>query len=129
MGYSQLEPIEVNRDKKNGMWFHPDLKAYFHEHFVGVEHLDEKDWDQVTKDLGVTFQNIEIFDDEEVDDEIIQRLLEEGDITAIIDWNPIPPDGDTNWFLVQIYENEDGVSALWAKKMQPSFTPENNTAF
>lgn len=116
MGYSQLKPIDVNRDKKDGMWFHPDLKAYFHENFLGVEHLGEEDWAKASKDLGVVFQQIEIFDDVKVDENIIQRLLEESDITAVIDWNPTPPNGDTNWFLAQVYEHEDGVSALWAKK-------------
>lgn len=116
MGYGQLKPIEVSRDKKNGMWFHPDLKAYFHENFLGVEHLEDEDWKKVSKDLSVTFQQIEIFDDEKVDEDIIRRLLEEGDITAVIDWNPTPPNNDLNWFLVQVYEHEEGVSALWAKQ-------------
>lgn len=115
MGYSQLKPVEVIRNKKNGMWFHPDLKAYLFENFKGMEYLEDQDWAKASKDLGVEFQQIEIFDDEKVDEDIIQRLLEEGDITAIIDWNPTPPNGDPNWFLAQVYENEDGVSALWAK--------------
>lgn len=116
MSFQQLAPVEVERSKKNGMWIHPELKKYLDENLSGVDRFSDEDWVTMQDELGVTLVVVEIFDDENVDDELIRRLTEEDDLTAIIDWNPTAPYGDEDYFLVQVFENEDGVSAMWAKK-------------
>lgn len=98
------------------MWIHPELKKYLDENLSGVDRFSDEDWVTMQDELGVTLVIVEIFDDENVDDELIRRLTEEDDLTAIIDWNPTAPNGDEDYFLVQVFENEDGVSAMWAKK-------------
>lgn len=43
----------------------------------------------------------------------------EGDPTAMIDWNPTPPKGD-GWFLLAIYESDDGPHAYYARRPPPA---------
>lgn len=116
MSFQQLAPVEVERNKKNGMWEHPEFKKYLDENFADVDLLSDEDWVTMQDELGVNLVIVEIFDDQNVDAELIRRLTEEDDLTAIIDWNPTAPYGDEDYFLVQVFETEDGASAMWAKK-------------
>ena len=39
----------------------------------------------------------------------------EGDIDAVKEWQPTPPNGE-GWFLVSINDTDDGPVAWWAKE-------------
>lgn len=115
MAFTHLEPTAVVRSEIDGFWTHPILKSYIKNELNNTERLSDQEWDQMSKDLNVQFRIVDIESD--ASESVLERFMDKGDVLALKDWIPSLPDNDPTWFLVSIYEHEDGASALWAKKI------------
>lgn len=97
-----IEAAPVARDEY-GFWSHPDLPDF-----------EEDEGDKYRLWLAqqqITAKRVDMEDD--ASDELNDRVMD-GDIAAAADWTPTSPGPD--WFLLAIYDTEDGPVAWFASR-------------
>ena len=97
-----IEAAPVARDEC-GFWSHPDLPGF-----------DEGDGDKYRawiEQQQLTAKRVDMEDD--ASDELSDRIMD-GDISATADWAPTSP--GPGWFLLAIYDTEDGPVAWFASR-------------
>lgn len=108
-GYSQLSssiiervfaPQEPQRDE-NGWWCHPAFNWQSDESFNTKEWLAKYDREIYIAEM----------DWAENCDELFEALEKTGSVCG---WLPLKPDG-YGWYLVAIYDTEDGPAAAWIR--------------
>lgn len=108
---TQLTALTHFPRKTNGFGCHPLIAQYWDIHLHHTERPTDEEWAALEKHFNIKTSVNSIYDN--ADDQIITRL-ENNDFSAIADWQPVPPNTDHDWFLLTIYDCDDGPSALWA---------------
>lgn len=99
----KIEAALIARDKY-GFWTHPDLPSF--DEGEGAKYR-----------AGVELQQIKVRRVDMEDDapaELTDRIMD-SDIAATADWAPTSPGPD--WFLLAIYDAEDGPAAWFASRL------------
>ena len=112
MEINQLKPVDVVRDEY-GFWTHPVLDQYLHQVLGDREFMTESEHIRM-----VIHFNIDLHRDEmewDCTEELADKYWGDGDIDAVKEWLPTPPNGE-GWFLVSINDTDDGPVAWWAKE-------------
>lgn len=97
-----IEAAPVARDEY-GFWSHPELPDF--DEGDGAKYRSWLEQQQLTA------QRVDMEDD--ASDELNDRVMD-GDIAAAADWTPTSPGPD--WFLLAIYDTEDGPVAWFASR-------------
>jgi len=97
-----LVPAEIDRDEY-GYWLHPTLADIA---------VDTPITDHPA--AGMEFRFVAMGPDEGA---VAHRYFEQGD-PDITDWSPSAPDGE-GWFVVAIYDTEDGPHCAFARPTAP----------
>ena len=98
-----IEWAPVVRDAE-GWYRHPDMPEF--DEGDGAKY---RDW---VERQQIKVQRVDMEDD--ASDEINDRIMD-GDIAATADWAPTSPGPD--WFLLAIYDTEDGPVAWFASRL------------
>ncbi|XZG69280.1 hypothetical protein ACTSKR_11510 [Chitinibacteraceae bacterium HSL-7] len=115
----QILPATPERDSY-GYWSHPDYPD-FNEGTNSIEIT------RAFNAAGVaSWALTEMEDDLDFDHPAYVRYFEEGE-ADIHDWDPTPPRGD-GWFLLSIYDTEDGPVAVFGSRSDCSLTEEAKCA-
>lgn len=100
----RISQAEVNRDEM-GFWVHPELPDFGEN--LGSQFTE---WQQ---EQGIACAFVSMEDD--LPEDMIDRWESDGDyIDLVVKWNPTTP-GGSGWFLLGIWDTEDGPVALFAR--------------
>lgn len=108
---TQLTALTPFPRDKGGFGCNPLFTHYWNEHLHHTERPTDEEWATLEKHFNIKTDTNSIYNC--ASDEIITRL-DNDDLSAVKDWQPLPPDNNHEWFLVSIYDSEDGPSSLWA---------------
>lgn len=104
---------DVVRDKQ-GMGYHSCLDQFFAE--IGEdENVDPKPWFEANG-FEYAYDDLEPYVDGGEDNPIYAAYEQDTDLSG---WEPERPEGD-GWFLAAVYDNEDGVWALFLRSRSDS---------
>lgn len=109
----RIAPVKVTRDRM-GMWIHPDFPDF-------GEVLDDKytRWKEQQK-ITCTFVTME----DDAPEDLADKWENDGDyIDIVTQWTPTPPAGN-GWFLLGIWDTDDGAVALFACHLEQLKEPE-----
>ncbi|TNH91107.1 hypothetical protein CF139_04820 [Aeromonas hydrophila] len=99
----RIAPAEVKRDQM-GMWIHPDFPDF--GEVLGDEYIR---WQEHQK-IACAFVTME----DDLPEPLTEQWENDGDyIDLVAQWNPSIPNG-AGWFLLGIWDTEDGAVALFA---------------
>lgn len=102
----KLKPVEVIRDS-HGYWLHPLLKNMDTPHGIKPNSI----WDFI-ESHGHEWYRIYLTVD--APKPIAERYA--GGDANVSDWSPSQPPG-TGWFVLSIYDTEDGPECLWIRRI------------
>jgi len=104
-----IQPVKVHRELY-GDWRHPDLPTFFDSEDSAADEQKANDW---VKSQGLESRAVDL-ESEDDDHPVYVAYFEDGDpdFTA---WEPKAPEGD-GWFLVSIYDTEDGPRAWFVRR-------------
>lgn len=103
----RIEPVEVQRDQQ-GFWVHPDFPDFGET--LGSQFTE---WQQ-EQGIDCSFVSME----EDLPEGMIERWETDGDyIQLVTEWTPTPP-ASSDWFLLGIWDTEDGPVALFARHIK-----------
>lgn len=104
MEQQRIAPAEVKRDEM-GFWIHPDFPD-----FGETLNSAYTDWLEEQK-ISCSFVSME----DDLPEGMIEKWENDGDyIDLVAGWNPTPSAG-AGWFLLGIWDTEDGPVALFAR--------------
>ncbi len=98
----KIQPMEVQRDSL-GYWVHPDLPQ--------IETNEQ--FDNWISAQGLQYSIHCLDGDDGIGAEDALARYEAGDLD-ILAWQPSKPEGE-GWFIVSIYDTEDGPVCLWVR--------------
>lgn len=99
----KIQPMEVQRDR-NGYWGHPDLPQ--------IETNEQFEAWIAAQGLQYSIHCLD--GDDGIGAEDALERYSNGDID-ILAWQPSKPHGE-GWFIVSIYDTEDGPVCLWVRR-------------
>ncbi|MFM1663450.1 hypothetical protein [Aeromonas salmonicida] len=103
----RISQAEVKRDEM-GFWIHPDFPDFGET--LGGQFTE---WQQ---EQGIACSFVSMEDD--LPEGMIERWETDGDyIDLVTEWTPTPPAGSC-WFLLGIWDTEDGAVALFARHIE-----------
>lgn len=108
---TQLEPLNPFPRSRDGFGCNPLFLEYWTKKLSHTEQPSDEEWALLEKHFNIKTAINSIYDC--APDEIITRL-DNDDLSAVSEWQPAPPDDNHEWFLVSIYDSEDGPYSLWA---------------
>ncbi|HDN9803993.1 TPA: hypothetical protein P2N04_001047 [Aeromonas salmonicida] len=107
MNQQRIAPAEVKRDEM-GFWIHPDFPDFGET--LGSQYTD---WLE-EQEIVCSFVSME----DDLPECLIEQREGDGDyIDIVVGWNPTPPAG-AGWFLLGIWDTEDGAVALFARHLE-----------
>lgn len=112
MEINQLKPVDVVRDEY-GFWTHPVLDQYIRQVLGDREFMTDSEHVRMVIHFNIDLRRDEM--EWDCTEELADKYWCEGDIDAVKEWQPTPPNGD-GWFLVSINDTDDGPVAWWAKE-------------
>ncbi|MCZ0926497.1 hypothetical protein L0636_01160 [Halomonas janggokensis] len=108
-----IQPKSVQRDEY-GQWTHPDFEAFLGDR-EAVSIYELTAW---LSEHRLEFARVEL---EHTDDEAAIDAYYEQDNPDLSAWKLHPP-SDAPWFLLSIFDHEDGPCQLWAKRIKQPLT-------
>ena len=99
-----IQPVSVERDK-NGWWVHPDMPDFDENYaalkaWIAEQHLEIQQWH-----MEADIDGHHPYDDGEC---------------HCLGWNPVAPAPE--WFLIRIFDTEDGPCVSWAHRELDAMT-------
>lgn len=111
MSDERIQPVDIYRDE-DGFWLHPQFPE-----FPGYEEdVPGEVWRAWLSAQGLRAAKVEF--EYDAPDELVNRWADEG-LANCAEWTPSRPEGD-GWFLLGIWDTEDGPICYWVTREQES---------
>lgn len=107
----QLEPLNPFPRESDGFGCNPLYAEYWKTFLKHTERPTEDEWTALEQHFNIKTEINSIYSC--ASDTVINRL-DNNDLSAVAAWEPLPPNDERDWFLVSIYDCDDGPHALWA---------------
>jgi hypothetical protein len=91
----------------------PDEMGFFHHPDIPGED-ESDDVKALCREMGFDAKGVDMESDAP---DLSDRYGDDGDVSAVFDWNPTPPKGD-GWMLVAKFDTEDGPHAMFVKPIE-----------
>ncbi|UVL01063.1 hypothetical protein [Pseudomonas sp. B21-048] len=104
-----IQPLPVERDN-DGWWSHHDYLSEFDDEITEAQFNDWCSRNQVETKISHM--------ESDVSTDVFNVYMEDGQVNCSV-WEMIQHPAEPGWFILSIYDAEDGPVCIWGRQMTP----------